>query len=397
MYPDLSYIVHAIFGIAPDGPLSVVKTFGLFLVFAFIVSAFLLRLELKRKEKLGLYTSMKEVSVIGEAPTIQDIIPSGIYGFIFGFKIAAIWKYWDTFQYDPATVIFSKLGNVWLGLFGMALLGGWRYYELHRKKLHKPKKVIKEIWPHDRVWDITIVAAISGIVGAKLFAIFESADTFNNFLSRPVETLLSGSGLAIYGGLILAFIVVVFYIRKYNMNPIYTMDAVAPSLIAGYGVGRMGCQFSGDGDWGIVNTASVPDWWFLPKSFWSSTYPHNVINQGELIPGCEWEYCYALSEPVYPTPIYEIAMAAVIFAILWSVRKRIRIPGVLFFIYVLFNGLERWFIEKIRVNDKINFLGMELTQAEIISFSLMIIGIAGILYLYKFSEKRYPLDSHSVK
>lgn len=390
MYPDLSYIIHAIFGIEPDGPLSIVKTFGLFLVFAFLVSAWLLKLELKRKEKLGLYSSMKESKVIGKAPTVADIVPQGIFGFVLLFKLAAIWKYWDTFLYDPATVLLSKLGNFWMGLLGMAIFAGLKYYNLHRKKLHVPKKITKEISPHDRVWDITVVAAISGIIGAKLFAIFESADTFSQFLRSPIATLLSGSGLAIYGGLIVAFVVVILYIRRFNMNPIYTMDATAPSLIAGYGVGRMGCQFSGDGDWGIVNNAPTPDWWFLPDSFWSFTYPHNVINAGELIPGCQWEYCRVLSEPVYPAPIYEIAMAAVIFAILWSLRKRIRIPGVLFFIYVFFIGVERWFIEKIRVNDKIDLFGMQLTQAEIISFVLILLGIGGVLYLWKYSKKRYP-------
>lgn len=390
MYPDLSYIFHALFGTEPDGALSVIKTFGLFLVLAFLTSAYLLSLELKRKEKDGLYKATKETTVIGKAPTVTEIFPHALIGFVLFYKLAAVWQYWPEFVHDPATIILSTLGNFWIGLLGLVVYCAWKYYEMDKQKLPEPKKITKKVWPHERVWDITVVAAISGIVGAKLFAIFESADTFNNFLQNPIATIFSGSGLAIYGGLILAFIVVALYVRKYDIDIIYTMDAVAPALIAGYGVGRMGCQFSGDGDWGIVNTSPTPDWWFLPDSFWAFDYPHNVINQGELIAGCTWDYCRVLSETVYPTPLYEIFMSAIILAILWSLRKRIKIPGILFFIYVFLNGVERWFIEKIRVNDKLNFLGMELTQAEIISFALIIIGIGGIVYLYKKSTRRYP-------
>lgn len=390
MYPDLSYILHALFGIGPDGAFSIVKTFGLFLVLAFLVSAYLLSLELRRQEKMGLYVQVKETTIIGQAPKLTDLIPQAIFGFILGFKLLAVIRHWDQFLDDPASIILSGIGSFSAGIIGMIIYAGWHYFKLKRKELDKPQKIVKEVMPHERVWDITVVAAFSGIIGAKIFAIFESMENVRNFLQDPVDVFLSGSGLAIYGGLIVAFIVVLFYIKRYKMKPIYTMDAVAPALIAGYGVGRMGCQFAGDGDWGIVNTAPPPDWWFFPDWLWAYDYPHNVINSGEIIPGCTWDYCRVLSEPVFPTPAYEIIMAAIIFIILWSLRKRIKIPGVLFFLYVLLNGIERWFIEKIRINDKIDFFGMELTQAEIISFALIIIGIIGIVYLYSKSGKRYP-------
>ncbi len=390
MYPDLSYILHALLGIGPDGPTSIIKTFGLFLVIAFIVSAYLLKLELKRKEKLGLYQISEETNTIGKGPTVENVLPSAIFGFILAYKLAGIWQYWDQFLNDPATIILSDIGNAGVGILGMLLYGGWKYYSLQKNKLDKPKKVRVKLWPHQRVWDITVVAAVAGIIGAKLFAIFESIENLRNFLQDPIHTLLSGSGLAIYGGLIVAFVVVALYIKRYKMNMIYTMDAVAPALIAGYGVGRIGCQLAGDGDWGIVNHSASPSWWFLPDWLWAYNYPHNVLNRGELIPGCTWDYCYALSEPVFPTPLYEVMMAAVIFIILWSLRKRIKIPGVLFFIYVFLNGVERWFIEKIRINDHLQFFGIQLTQAELISLLLIIIGIIGIIYLSTTSKKRYP-------
>ena len=171
--------------------------------------------------------------------------------------------------------------------------------------------------------------------------------------------------------------------EKKGMAPIHVMDAVAPALIMGYAVGRIGCQLSGDGDWGIVNTLSQPSWWFLPDWVWAYDYPHNVLDRGIPIAGCEANYCSRLTDPVYPTPFYEVIASLIIFIFLWSIRKKVRIPGMLFFIYVTLNGFERFWIEKIRVNDKIPLLGMELSQAEIISFLLFFIGIGGMAYLYQ--------------
>ena len=236
--------------------------------------------------------------------------------------------------------------------------------------------------PHQRIGDITILAAISGLVGARLFSIVESEENIKAFIQDPLEQLLSGSGLAIYGGLILAFIVVYSYIKRKGMKPIHVMDAVAPALIMGYAVGRMGCQFSGDGDWGIVNAAAQPSWWIFPDWAWSYTYPHNVLNDGIQIEGCLWDYCRQLAEGVYPTPIYETFFSLIIFVILWVLRKRVRIAGMIFFLYVFLNGLERFFIEKIRTNPDITIFGIEATQAEYVAFLLMLIGVIGMVWVY---------------
>ena len=142
-----------------------------------------------------------------------------------------------------------------------------------------------------------------------------------------------------------------------------------------YAVGRVGCQVSGDGDWGIPNTRPNPYSW-LPDWAWSYTYPHNVINAGDPIPGCEGQYCSQLPVPHYPTPLYETLVCLILFALLWYFRKRIQIPGRLFALYLVVNGIERFFIEKIRVNTRYDIFGFHPTQAELIS-SMMVIG--GIL------------------
>ena len=237
-----------------------------------------------------------------------------------------------------------------------------------------------EVYPHQRIGDITILSAVSGVIGAKLFDALEHMD---QLLSDPIGTLFSGGGLAIYGGLIVAFIVMYIYFKKKGIQPIHVMDAVAPALIIAYGIGRIGCQLSGDGDWGIVNAAAIPSWWFFPDWLWAFDYPHNVLNEGVRIEGCEWAYCSRLAEPVYPTPVYETLLAFVIGGILWILRKRMQIAGMLFFTYLVFNGAERFLIEKIRVNIRYDWGALQPTQAEIISTALVIIGISGLIILWR--------------
>lgn len=357
------------------------------LAIAFLVAAWLLKLELKRKESEGLLLPVEE-EVSEKNYTTGSFIFNTIIGFFIGFKLLYLLFNRAEATADMASFLISSTGNTLGGLAGG--IAGYlitRYLASKEPKDIKPKKVL--VYPHQRVADLTFMAAISGIAGAKLFAIFESSETFASFLRNPVETIFSGSGLAVYGGLILAFIVLYSYLKKKNIQPVHVMDAVAPSLIIAYGVGRIGCQLSGDGDWGIENTNPKPGFLsWLPDRFWAFDYPHNVLNEGIPIPDCTWYYCSKLATPVYPTPVYETILAFIIGGILWSLRKRIKIPGVLFFIYVFLNGMERFWIEKIRVNDKIQLLGMQLTQAEIIAGALIIIGIAGVIYLVLNANKK---------
>lgn len=382
MYPDISYLFHDLLGTAPDNWLSVLKTFGVFLILAFLASAYVLNLELKRKEKDGWLTASIEKERIGFPATWQEIATNALFGFIIGFKLPYIFQHFEEFRPDPASIVLSGKGTWLWGILAAAAFGFFKYWESKKKALAKPLLKEVKVMPHDRIGDITILAAISGIIGARLFSIIESEENIKAFMKDPLDQLLSGSGLAIYGGLIVAFIAVYWYVKNKGMKPIHVMDAVAPALIVGYGVGRLGCQFSGDGDWGIVNTAPTPGWWFLPDWAWSYTYPHNVLNDGIQIEGCVWDYCSQLAEGVYPTPLYEVFFSFVIFGILWAMRKRFKVAGMLFFLYVLLNGIERFFIEKIRTNPDISLFGMEATQAEYVAGLLIITGAVGMIYLW---------------
>jgi len=288
------------------------------------------------------------------------------------------------------------------GIIFCVLFAVFKWYEKNREKLDPPQLVRIKIRPYERIGDITMVAAISGVIGAKLFAMLEDLDlVFNGGLSfgQWAASLFSGSGMAIYGGLIGGFIATYFYVKKIGLKPIHVMDAVAPALMISYAVGRMGCHFSGDGDWGdpiklvgeqgelIYEYTKPAIIGFLPDWVWAYDYPHNVIDSGVRMEDCEFRYCNRLPVPVFSTPIYEIVMASILGGILWGIRKRIVIPGMLFFIYLIMNGFERFAIEQIRINEEYNVFGFLLTQAEIIALSLVLIGIIGCVVLWKKNPK----------
>ena len=250
-----------------------------------------------------------------------------------------------------------------------------KWHEKEKDKLESPKLKEQIIHPYQLTSNMIFIAAISGILGAIVFANLEQGKLFGF------------NGLTFYGGFILATASLMYYANKNQLKIIHVMDAAAPAVMISYGIGRIGCHMSGDGDWGIVNNNPKPDWMnFLPDWIWSYKYPNNVLNEGVPIPGCIGEYCNQLPEAVYPTPIYEVIMSILIFLFLWNIRKKIKIAGVLFFIYLTLNGIERFLIEKIRVNEKYDFLG-GITQAEIISFSLILIGLLGCVFLIRNNQK----------
>ena len=379
MYPDLSYILNSLIGTEVDNGFSIIKTFGLLLALAIFSSAYFLNLELKRKERQGIFKPRSLTKMVGAPASIGELIFNTLLGFFLGFKLLYIVQNFGEFKMDAPGLLLSTKGNLIGGIIGAILLGGLKYWEKQREVLPKPQsKTIRSV-PSDHLGDITLIAAFTGILGAKFFAVFED---FSNVTSGHFwEILLSGSGLAIYGGLIGGTIGVIAYLKRHKIAVLPFADAIAPALIMGYLVGRLGCQLSGDGDWGIENANPTPSWWVFPDWLWSYTYPQNVLNEGVPIAECIGNYCRELAVGVYPTPIYEMLMSAVIFAILWALRKRLKVHGLLFCVYLMFNGVERYLIESIRVNSRNDVLGMSLTQAEIIAVLFFLTGMIGYFVL----------------
>jgi prolipoprotein diacylglyceryl transferase len=384
MYPNLYYFFQDLFGIK-IGFLQIFQSFGVLVAISFLFAAYFFSKELQRKENSGLISAGEKKYLKGEAPKISEIILSSLFGFILFYKLAYIAFNFSAFSGDTQGFILSLQGNLLGGIAGAALLGWMRYSEMKKAQLEKPEWVTVKLHPFEHVPNMTLIAAVAGILGAKIFHNLENLD---EFMRDPMGSLLSFSGLTMYGGLIVAAFSVIYYARKNGIKTTHLIDACAPSLMLAYGVGRIGCQMAGDGDWGIDNLSAKPSWFFLPDWAWAYKYPHNVNSVGIPIPDCIGKYCAVLENPVFPTPLWEAITCIALFFVLWSLRKKITTPGVMFCVYLILNGVERFFIEKIRINTTYNIFGRHITQAEIISTLLFFLGIIGIFYFRKLERKK---------
>ena len=369
MYPNLYYAVKDLFGIEITG-LKLINSFGFFVAIAFVSASAVLSAELKRKEKEGLLIHEEEKMIVGAPASMQELLFNFLLGFIFGYKIIGAFVVPSALN-DPQSFILSTNGSapvgILVGIFFLIL----KWYEKNKVKLPKPEEKTFKIWPHDRVGDIVLYAAIFGFLGAK---IFHNLENWGEFVKDPIGNLIAFSGLTFYGGLICATVAIIYFARKHKIGVVHLADAMAPTMMFAYAMGRIGCQVSGDGDWGIVNNNPKPFAW-MPDGLWSSVYAHNVIGEGVPIKDCVGQYCNQLPMPVYPTALYEVIACLLLFGVLWFLRTRIKVAGRLAALYLMFNGIERFLVEKIRVNTKYVDLPFQPTQAEIISLCLFLGGV----------------------
>ncbi len=209
---------------------------------------------------------------------------------------------------------------------------------------------------------LIVVPSLAGIVGAKLYHVLE---TPRELFAHPAEELLSRYGLAWFGGLIAGFVAWVLVARAKKIPLLESFDAGSAAAALGYGIGRIGCLLSGDGDYGVPTS--------LP---WGMSFPNGLV---------------PTTERVHPTPIYEFIVACIIAWILWNMgAKQIAARaagssrvGSVFAAYLVMTGAARFLVEFIRINPRSVF-GV-LTNAQAASVASMIVGAA--LWLYVSRER----------
>jgi phosphatidylglycerol:prolipoprotein diacylglycerol transferase len=195
--------------------------------------------------------------------------------------------------------------------------------------------------PRDWAYEIVFSALIGGLVGARVDYIVENYDKVSDDL---LGNIFSGSGLVWLGGLLGGAAGVVLWAWRRGFLGVALLDLCAVPLALGYAIGRIGCQLSGDGDYGKASD--------LP---WAMSYPKGTV---------------PTDDKVHPTPVYETLAMGTIAIVLWQLRHRFR-PGILFALYLVLAGVERLLVEFIRRNDRI---ALGLTWPQILSVVMIAAG-----------------------
>ena len=210
--------------------------------------------------------------------------------------------------------------------------------------------------------DIVFAAAVGGIIGSRIYFLLEN---FEQFLNDPIGMIFSGGGLVFLGGLLGGFLAVTYVIKKNNLRWGIFADLVAPLLILGYAIGRVGCLLVGD-DYGLPTHLA----WGIefPNGITPSTYrifqtQYPWVDLSDFTPGVL---------KVHPTQIYETLIGLGIFYYLYQKRTSVKVAGSLFFTYLVMAGAERFMIEFLRINQKYLF---GLSGAQVISLIMISIGL----------------------
>lgn len=232
------------------------------------------------------------------------------------------------------------------------------------------------------------IPCIVGIIGARLYHVLESP---RDLLADPWGQLFSRYGLAWFGGLIAGAAAWTLLARRYKIPLLVSLDAGSPAAALGYGIGRLGCLLSGDGDYGRPTSLH----WPLAMSFPNGLVPttQTCVVQG-----------WPADCRVYATPIYELVVAVIIALFLWRLGghqpvKGSKKPGgslssgTVFGSYLVLTGIARFLVEFIRINPR-SFLGM--TNAQAASLISILAGI-GLMYGAKRNNQVRPVPSQSFR
>jgi phosphatidylglycerol:prolipoprotein diacylglycerol transferase len=183
----------------------------------------------------------------------------------------------------------------------------------------------------------------------------------------PAGVLLDRAGFAWFGGLVAGILMLWWQGRGTSLSKLGMLDLATPAAAVGYGVGRLGCLTSGDGDYGVPTS--------LP---WGMSFPNGLV---------------PTTQRVHPTPIYELIVGLFIGWVLWrrSSPEAPKPAGVLTGEYLIWTGAARFLVEFIRINPRI-YWGM--SNAQVASIGSV---VAGVLLVLWARRADHPVVLHAAE
>lgn len=208
--------------------------------------------------------------------------------------------------------------------------------------------------PSQMIFDLCLCILIGAVLGARIFHVLQHPNTYSSFwdLFKVWE-----GGLAYYGGFILSVAAALAYIRWRKLSTGKVFDIVAPSLMLGTGIGRIGCLFAGCC---FGKPTSLP---------WGITFPEY---------SAAW-YAYGMKlVKVHPTQIYSSLSLLSLFVILILLQRYARYPGQLFFITALMYSVHRFLIDFLRFYEPEERIG-SLATSQVVSIIAIVIVLAAMI------------------
>jgi phosphatidylglycerol:prolipoprotein diacylglycerol transferase len=236
--------------------------------------------------------------------------------------------------------VLIDVGGLTISTFGIMMVAGFLGAWVVLAREFAPKGI-----PAEDAQTAILVAAFGGVTGSKLYYLL---DHWRELSEDFVGMVTSRGGLTWYGGFILATLLLVAFLRSRHVPLLRGLDAMAPALMLGYAIGRIGCFLVGD-DYG--QPAGVP---------WAVAFPEGAP---------------PIDVAVHPTQVYETLAGAGIFAFLWLRRRRPAPDGAIVFTWFILAGLERFLVEFLRLNEPV---ALGLTQAQLLSVGMVVVGMVGL-------------------
>lgn len=263
--------------------------------------------------------------------------------------------------------ILFKVGPFTVYSYGLMLALGFIIASAVMTKEYRRRKLDPNL-----AGTITLIALVAGVVGSKLLYLLEH---WSQFVADPSGMAFSPGGLSFFGGFFLATLSIWMYARSRKISFLTIADATSLGLMLGYGIARLGCHFSGDGDYGFPTDlpwgTDYSKGTFPPsESFRSfpeitSQFPNGIVPADTLC---------------HPTPVYELLICLLFFGLMWKYRETITTNGRMFMLYLMLAGIERFSIEFLRINPRV-FMG--LSEYQLAAAGIAIVGMVGWFYLGK--------------